>query len=115
MTKEHVRGKSEDGIIQNSEGLKRSKTHSRREVLVGSAAAGALVIVRGEPAAAADAKKTFTTGPSQYLHRHRRWNATGQSCHRRFPKGHEGRHRPQRQGRDARWLDAGEVGRGDRV
>ena len=72
MTKEHVRGKSEDGIIQNSEGLKRSKTHSRREVLVGSAAAGALVIVRGEPAAAADAKKTFTTGPSQYLHRHRR-------------------------------------------
>ncbi len=64
MTKEHVRGKSEDGIIQNSEGLKRSKTHSRREVLVGSAAAGALVIVRGEPAAAAreDLHHTIAAG-----------------------------------------------------
>ncbi len=45
-----------------------SKTHSRREVLAGSVAAGALVILRGEPAAAADAKKTFTILHTNDLH-----------------------------------------------
>jgi 5'-nucleotidase/UDP-sugar diphosphatase len=45
-----------------------SKTHSRREVLVGSAAAGAMVVLHGEPAAAADGKKTFTILHTNDLH-----------------------------------------------
>jgi 5'-nucleotidase len=45
-----------------------NKTHSRREVLVGSAAAGAMVVLHGEPAAAADVKKTFTILHTNDLH-----------------------------------------------
>jgi 5'-nucleotidase len=44
------------------------KTLSRREVLAGSAAAGAVVALRGEPAAAADGKKTFTILHTNDLH-----------------------------------------------
>jgi 5'-nucleotidase/UDP-sugar diphosphatase len=45
-----------------------SKTHFRCEVLVGSAAAGAMVILHGEPAAAANGKKTFTILHTNDLH-----------------------------------------------
>jgi 5'-nucleotidase/UDP-sugar diphosphatase len=45
-----------------------NKTRSRREVLVGSAAAGAMVILHGEPAAAADGKKPFTIPHTNDLH-----------------------------------------------
>jgi 5'-nucleotidase / UDP-sugar diphosphatase len=45
-----------------------SKVRSRREVLVGSAAAGAMVFVGGEPAAAADVKKTFTILHTNDIH-----------------------------------------------
>jgi 5'-nucleotidase / UDP-sugar diphosphatase len=48
--------------------VKLSKAHSRREVLVGSAAAGAMVILRGKPAAAADITKTFTILHTNDLH-----------------------------------------------
>jgi 5'-nucleotidase len=41
---------------------------SRREVLAGSAAAGAMVLIAGEPAAAADGKKTFTILHTNDLH-----------------------------------------------
>jgi 5'-nucleotidase len=44
-----------------------SKHHSRREVLVG-AAAGAMVVLRGKPAAAADGKKTFTILHTNDIH-----------------------------------------------
>jgi 5'-nucleotidase / UDP-sugar diphosphatase len=41
---------------------------SRRDVLAGSAAAGAMVLLRGDPAAAADGKKTFTILHTNDLH-----------------------------------------------
>jgi 5'-nucleotidase len=44
------------------------ETISRREVLAGSAAAGAMALLRGEPAAAADGKKTFTILHTNDLH-----------------------------------------------
>jgi 5'-nucleotidase / UDP-sugar diphosphatase len=44
------------------------KALSRRELLAGSAAAGAVVALRGEPAAAADGKKTFTILHTNDLH-----------------------------------------------
>jgi 5'-nucleotidase / UDP-sugar diphosphatase len=47
---------------------KSSKTISRREVLAGSAAAGAIVLIGGEPAAAADGKKTFRILHTNDLH-----------------------------------------------
>ncbi len=43
-------------------------TISRREVLVGSAAAGAIAVIGGEPAGAADGKKTFTILHTNDLH-----------------------------------------------
>jgi 5'-nucleotidase/UDP-sugar diphosphatase len=43
-------------------------TPSRRDVLAGSAAAGAVVLLRGDPAAAADGKKTFTILHTNDLH-----------------------------------------------
>jgi 5'-nucleotidase / UDP-sugar diphosphatase len=43
-------------------------TVSRRELLAGSVAIGALVILRGEPATAADGKKTFTILHTNDLH-----------------------------------------------
>jgi 5'-nucleotidase/UDP-sugar diphosphatase len=46
---------------------KSSKTPSRREVLAGSAAAGAIVLMGGQPAAA-DGKKTFTILHTNDLH-----------------------------------------------
>jgi 5'-nucleotidase/UDP-sugar diphosphatase len=45
-----------------------SKHHSRREVLVGSVAAGAMVVLDGKPVAAADGKKTFTILHTNDLH-----------------------------------------------
>jgi 5'-nucleotidase len=44
------------------------KALSRRELLAGSAAAGAVVVLRGEPIAAADGKKTFTILHTNDLH-----------------------------------------------
>ena len=44
------------------------KSLSRRELLAGSAAAGAVVVLGGEPAAAADGKKTFTILHTNDLH-----------------------------------------------
>ena len=44
------------------------KILSRRELLAGSAAAGAVVVLRVEPAAAADGKKTFTILHTNDLH-----------------------------------------------
>jgi 5'-nucleotidase len=41
---------------------------SRREFLAGSAAAGATILLRGEPAAAGDGKKTFTILHTNDLH-----------------------------------------------
>jgi len=43
-------------------------TISRREVLAGSAAAGAIALIGGEPAGAADGKKTFTILHTNDLH-----------------------------------------------
>ena len=43
-------------------------TPSRRDVLAVSAAAGAMVLLRGDPAAAVDAKKTFTILHTNDLH-----------------------------------------------
>ena len=43
-------------------------TPSRRDVLAGSAAAGAMVLSRGDPAVAADGKKTFTILHTNDLH-----------------------------------------------
>jgi hypothetical protein len=45
-----------------------SKHHSRREILVGSAAAGAMVVLHGKPVAAADGKKTFTILHTNDIH-----------------------------------------------
>src|ERR1039458_8472541 len=45
-----------------------SKSHSRREVLVGSAAAGAMVVLHGERATGADGRKTFTILHTNDLH-----------------------------------------------
>jgi 5'-nucleotidase / UDP-sugar diphosphatase len=45
-----------------------SKTHSRREVLVGSAATGAMVVLHGQSAVAVDGKKTFTILHTNDLH-----------------------------------------------
>ena len=44
------------------------KTLSRRELLAGSATAGAVILLRGEPVAAADGKKTFTILHTNDLH-----------------------------------------------
>jgi 5'-nucleotidase/UDP-sugar diphosphatase len=44
------------------------KTHSRREVLVGSAATGAMVVLHGKPVAAADGKKIFTILHTNDIH-----------------------------------------------
>jgi len=44
------------------------KILSRRELLAGSAAAGSLIVLRGDPAAAADGKKTFTILHTNDLH-----------------------------------------------
>jgi len=44
------------------------KKFSRRELLASSAAVGAVVVLRGEPAAAADGKKTFTILHTNDLH-----------------------------------------------
>ena len=44
------------------------KALSRRELLAGSAAAGAVVALRGEPAAAGDGKKTFTILHTNDIH-----------------------------------------------
>jgi 2',3'-cyclic-nucleotide 2'-phosphodiesterase (5'-nucleotidase family) len=44
------------------------KTFSRRELLASSAAVGAVVVLRGEQAAAADGKKTFTILHTNDLH-----------------------------------------------
>jgi 5'-nucleotidase len=44
------------------------KSFSRRQLLAGSAAVGATVALRGEPAAAADGKKTFTILHTNDLH-----------------------------------------------
>jgi 5'-nucleotidase len=44
------------------------ETLSRRELLAGSAAVGAMVVLRGEPATAADGKKTFTILHTNDLH-----------------------------------------------
>ena len=52
----------------SSSALMSRETLSRRELLAGSAAAGAAVVLRGEPAAAADGKKTFTILHTNDLH-----------------------------------------------
>ena len=44
------------------------KTHSRREVLAGSVAIGAMIVLRGAGAWAADGKKTFTILHTNDLH-----------------------------------------------
>lgn len=44
------------------------KILSRRELLAGSAAAGSLIVLRGDPVAAADGKKTFTILHTNDLH-----------------------------------------------
>ena len=44
------------------------ETLSRRELLAGSVAASAMVVLRGQPATAADGKKTFTILHTNDLH-----------------------------------------------
>ena len=55
-------------VVANVKTMFPRKTLSRRELLAGSAAAGAAVALRGEPAAAADGKKTFTILHTNDLH-----------------------------------------------
>ena len=59
--------KQSDASCTKTAGLS-SKTPSRREVLVGSVAVGAILVLRGERAAAADGKKTFTILHTNDLH-----------------------------------------------
>src|SRR5271169_1942141 len=59
--------KQADGSDTNTAGLS-SKALSRREVLSGSVATGAMLILRGERAWAADAKRTFTILHTNDLH-----------------------------------------------
>ena len=54
-------------------------------------------------------------GHPQYVHRHCRQHAARQSRHRRLQKRHRGGHRIYRQRADARRVDAGNVGRANRL
>src|ERR1022692_1681815 len=67
----HLRETYMEPILPNNKNaftVMPSKTPSRREVLAGSAAAGAMALLRGEPVAAADGKKTFTILHTNDLH-----------------------------------------------
>jgi 5'-nucleotidase / UDP-sugar diphosphatase len=57
-----------DPQAENSFAVKPSKGQSRRDILVGTAAVGAMVVLCGKPAAAADGKKTFTILHTNDIH-----------------------------------------------
>ena len=61
-----VRTSLDGGVVPDHHGM--ASPASRRDVLAGSAAAGAMVLLRGDPAAAVDGKKTFTILHTNDLH-----------------------------------------------